>query len=87
MKSLKIVAAVALTISLSACTCRERYDRFLGRVESNLRDDVLPKYRAGLVAQGRPEAFVENDVALLEDTILMIERVRGGADPEEFTGE
>ena len=81
--TLALFAALLLN---GCCSCRERYAPFLEQVESNLRDDIRPKYAEALGAQGLPEDVVENRLGLVDDTADSLRRVRTGG-PEAAAGE
>lgn len=69
--------AFFLSLALSGCcTCLERYQPFLEQVESNLREDIRPKYEEALRASGRDERLITNDLGLIDDSADAIKRVR-----------
>ncbi len=71
---------VATLPSVGCVNAQERYDPFLAEVQGAL-EDVAPKYEAALKASGRDPELIENDVALVNDTIATIKRVREKGPP------
>lgn len=81
----RIIFVVLVVVSIGCVNAQEQYDPFLAEVQGAL-EDVAPKYEAALKASGRDPDLVENDVALVNDTIATIKRVRKqGPPPAEPT--